>query len=123
MTVKLALLKSGEDVIADIKELVSEDSDKVVSYIFSNPFVIKLVQPQMLTEEYKEEVRKYNISVYPWIPLTEDTDIPVSLDWVVSIVEPAHKLKLIYEERTNARGKNISSDSDSGSNEPNNIDM
>ena len=32
MTVKLALLKSGEDVIADIAEMVVEE--KVVGYIF-----------------------------------------------------------------------------------------
>lgn len=113
MTVKLALLKSGEDVIADIKELVSEETNRVVSYIFSNPCVVKLSQPQMLTEEYEEEVRKYNISVYPWMPLTEDTDIPVSPDWVVSVVEPAKKLKIIYEENANGRTSNRSTDSDS----------
>lgn len=103
MTIKIALLKSGEDVIADIKELISEENNKIVSYVFSNPCVIKLVQPQMLVEDYDEEVRKYNISIYPWMPLTEDTDIPVSPDWVVSIVEPANKIKLIYEQRTNGR--------------------
>lgn len=101
MTVKLSLLKSGEDVIADIKELVSEEDNRTVSYVFSNPYVIKLSQPQVLSEDYDDEVRKYNISVYPWMPLTEDTDIPISPDWVVTIVEPAQKLKSIYEEKVN----------------------
>ena len=32
MSIKLALLKSGENVIADIKELVSEE--KVCGYLF-----------------------------------------------------------------------------------------
>ena len=35
MTVKLALLKSGEDVIADIQEMVV--GEKVVGYIFNKP--------------------------------------------------------------------------------------
>lgn len=40
MTVKLALLKSGEEIIADIKEGVVED--KVVTYIFNNPHIVTL---------------------------------------------------------------------------------
>ena len=51
MTVKLALLKSGEDVIADIREAISEETNKLVSYIFSNPYVVKLTEPQVLMED------------------------------------------------------------------------
>ena len=40
MTVKLALLKSGEDVIADVQEMVFED--KVIGYIFNKPCNIKM---------------------------------------------------------------------------------
>lgn len=104
MTVKVALLKSGEDVIADIKELISED-EKVVSYVFSNPYVVKLYRPEVLMEDNNDSVKKpYNISVYPWMPLTEDTDIVINPDWVVTIVEPAQKLKQTYELNTNGRG-------------------
>ena len=35
MSIKVALLKSGESVIADIKELVSDDN--VCGYLFENP--------------------------------------------------------------------------------------
>jgi len=105
MTVKLALLKSGEDVIADIREAVSEETNKLVSYIFSDPYVVKLTQPQVLMEDSEQpETRAYNISVYPWIPLSDDTDIAINPDWVVTIVEPAAKLKQSYEERMNGRG-------------------
>lgn len=104
MTIKVALLKSGEDVIADIKELISED-EKVVSYVFSNPYVVKLYRPEVLMEDNNDSVKKpYNISVYPWMPLTEDTDIVINPDWVVTIVEPAQKLKQTYELNTNGRG-------------------
>ncbi len=104
MTVKLALLKSGEDVIADIKEAISEETNKIVSYIFSNPYVVKLTQPQILMEESENpETRAYNISVYPWMPLSDDTDIAINPDWVVTIVEPEAKLKKSYEDRMNGR--------------------
>ena len=111
MSIKLALLKSGEDVIADIKEVVSEETNKVAAYVFSNPYVVKLTQPQILMEDTEQsEPRAYNISVYPWMPLTEDTDIVINPDWVVTIVEPANKLKLSYEQR-NGRREEIDSSS------------
>lgn len=102
MAIKLAVLKSGEDVIADIKELVSDD-DKLISLVFSNPFAVKLTVPQLLLEEGATETRKYDVSVYPWMPLSEDKDIAISPDWVVTIVEPAETLKKSYEDRVNGR--------------------
>jgi len=44
MTVKLALLKSGEDIIADVQEMVvgKEPNQKVVGYIFNKPCSIKM---------------------------------------------------------------------------------
>ena len=116
MTVKLAILKSGEDVIADIREAISEETNKIVSYIFSDPYVVKLTQPQVLMEDLEQaEKRAYNISVYPWIPLSDDTDIAINPDWVVTIVEPAAKLKKSYEERMNGRGNyNVSGSNDGG---------
>lgn len=98
MTVKLAVLKSGEDIIADIKELVN-DEGKVISLIFKNPYVVKLVSPQTLLEH--ETDRKYSVSFIPWIPLSHDTDIAVKFDWVVTIVEPTKMLKESYGERMN----------------------
>ena len=116
MTVKLAILKSGEDVIADIREAISEETNKIVSYIFSNPYVVKLTQPQVLMEDLEQpENRAYNISVYPWMPLSDDTDIAINPDWVVTIVEPAATLKKSYEERMNGRGNhNVDGPNDVG---------
>ena len=42
MTVKILLLKSGEDVIAYLKEMVSPD-EKVIGYFLTKPCVFKLI--------------------------------------------------------------------------------
>jgi len=106
MTIKLALLKSGEEVIADIKEIIAEDQ-KVISFLFSNPYVVKLITPQVLMEENETAPeREYKVSFYPWIPLSFDKDIPVNTDWVVSIVEPVEMVKTSYEEKINGRRNN-----------------
>ena len=39
MSVKLALLKSGETVISELKELVSDDT--VCGYLFENPHIVQ----------------------------------------------------------------------------------
>ena len=50
MTVKILLLKSGEDVIADLKEMVSPD-EKVIGYFLTKPCVVKLI-PKDLNNTY-----------------------------------------------------------------------
>ena len=92
MTVKILLLKSGEDVIADVKEMVSPDK-KVIGYFLSKPCVIKLLPKQ--SEGSKRET---TISMYPWMPLAEEKEIPLPTDWVVTIVTPIEKVEQMYKE-------------------------
>ena len=48
MTVKLVLLKSGEDIIADVTEMrVGEDKDaKIIGYFFDKACIVKLKEGQ-----------------------------------------------------------------------------
>ena len=50
MTIKLALLKSGEEVISDIDEMMT-DKKAVVGYYFTNPC------RAILVEQYLQQVR------------------------------------------------------------------
>ena len=102
MSIKVALLKSGESVIADIKELVSDDN--VCGYLFENPHIISYLEPELLTEQ--TETSKLKISLIPWILITSDTKIPVRSDWVITMVEPIEDVKKIYEEKINESNQN-----------------
>jgi hypothetical protein len=108
MTIKLLLLKSGEDIISDIKEMViGEDEDRrVVGYFLNKPCLVKMRDPSLLVEESTEEQKKtaYQVSLYPWMPLSKDSVIPVAADWVVTIVEPIVKLSEMYVEDVLSRG-------------------
>ena len=108
MSVQLVMLKSGEDIIADVKEIKS--SDEVVGYYFEDPLILKLYQPeepQVLNEEgsSKEYSSKINVTFYPWVPLAAESKIPCSADWVVTIVEPVEKLKKLYQKKLDGRDK------------------
>ena len=111
MSVQLALLKSGEDVIADIKEYRDSD-DNLVSYLFKDPFTIKIKTSQLLVED--ESTPKHEVIYYKWISLSKDTDIVVNPDWVVCITDPLDSIRKSYEERLNARRSNDSDQSVNG---------
>jgi hypothetical protein len=101
MAVKLAVLKSGENVIADIKQLV-DDNDKVMSLVFTNPYVVTLLTPQILFESQTHEEYEHKVSFYPWIVFSNDKVIEVDPTWVVCVVDPNEMLKSSYEEKMNS---------------------
>ena len=108
MSVKLVMLKSGEDIITDVKELKSEEG--IVGYYFHDPLVVKMYHPEeptVLNEDGSSREYESMISVqfYPWIPLSEESRIPCSADWVVTIVEPVKNIKKLYQERLDGRHK------------------
>mgnify|MGYP001183820568 CR=1 FL=1 len=105
MSIKVALLKSGESVIADIKELVSDDN--ICGYLFENPHIITYLESELLTEE--TETSKLKISLIPWILITSDTKIPVRSDWVITMVEPLEDVKKMYLEKINGKGSQVNS--------------
>ena len=100
MTIKLVLLKSGEDIIADVTEMaVGEEKERsIVGYFLDRPCVIRMRDPNLIKEEGPQKQSGFQVSLFPWIPLSKDTRIPVPADWLITMVEPAYKLKEMYIE-------------------------
>ena len=92
MTVKLSLLKSGEDVLADIEEMILDE--KVVGYFFNDPCVVKL----LAKDAGNAGKTPCQLQLTPWLPLTQEKKIPVAPDWVITMVEPMPQLKKMYED-------------------------
>ena len=105
MSIKLVLLKSNEEVIADVKELVDED-DKPIFIVLENAYCCKLIEAPVLLAEGKEETgeSQYSVQYYPWMPLSAEKKISIDPSWVVTIVEPSEKVKKSYEDRMNGTG-------------------
>ena len=100
MAIKLAVLKSGEDVIADIREMMVGDEDtpadqkKVVGYYFIKPCGVTLKNKAIDVNESADD--SYELKLFPWCPLTKQEKIPISADWVVTIVDPIDKITEMY---------------------------
>ena len=97
MTIKLCLLKSGEDIIADVSEMNvgKEEERNVVGYFLDRPCVVKMRDPNLVSEDGPQKQSGFKVSLFPWIPLSAETRIPIPADWLVTMVEPAYKLKEI----------------------------
>ena len=89
MTVKVALLKSGEEVISDITEMQVES--RVLGYNLRLPYIVNFSNP--VVENGKTTA---DIQFTPWIPVSKDKTIPIPADWVVTIVEPIDKVMTMY---------------------------
>ena len=104
MSVKLLLLKSGEQVLADTKELRRKDEvpmvDKVHGYLLTKPHKVSANKPLVLTENVDEE-RNVEITLSPWILLTEDKVMTVPKEWVITIVNPIDSIVKMYQEKIN----------------------
>ena len=99
MSVKLVLLKSGEQLISDAKELVKDEV--VHGYLLNNPHKVAAQNTLFLTEENEAPDDNVEIVFSPWILLSSDDDIVVPKDWVVTIVEPLSSVTEMYREKVN----------------------
>lgn len=79
MTVQLVLLKSGEELVADVREIVDKETEKQLSLVLINPHVIAAKTNDMLTFD-------------PWIPLSASREFFVPYDWVVTITQPQENI-------------------------------
>ena len=118
MTIKLMLLKSGEDIISDVTEMCvgTEKERQVIGYYFEKPCVVRMRDPNLIEEEGPKKKSGFSVSLFPWIPLTAENRIPVPADWLITMVEPTAKLKEMYVEDVVNYGKDNkgnSSDDDS----------
>ena len=76
MTFKVLVLKSGEDVIADVQEMMSSEN-QVMGYFLTKPCVVKL--------QAKETNNDVSVRMHPWMPFAREKMIPLSTDWVVTM--------------------------------------
>ena len=109
MTIRLLLLKSGEDIIADVSEMAvgEEEKRRVVGYFLNRPCVIKMRDPNILPTDDEDSAQKagFSVSLFPWMPLAKDERIPIPADWMITMVEPVTKLEEMYLEDVVNYGK------------------
>ena len=101
MSVKLTVLKTGETLISDMQELVSDkEQASPHAYLLNNPHLVKIREKQFLTEDEKND-KKFGIDVLmtPWIVISSDKKIVLPVDCVMTIVEPIDGVKKMFLDK------------------------
>jgi hypothetical protein len=102
MSIKLVVLKSGDQVIADVKEIVKEDVIRGI--LLNKPCRVRAARPMLLTEEESpQDDGDVEITFSPFILLTNDEDVIIPPDWIVSIVNPLDSVVNLYQEKINGQ--------------------
>ena len=97
MSIKLVMLKSGEQLIAEAKELVNDEKE-VKGYLLDKPHKVVTNTPLLLTEEQSND-SSVEVTLSPWILLSEDQEVVVQPDWVITVVQPLPSVIKMYKEK------------------------
>ena len=103
MSIKLTLIKTGEQLISEVKELVPEGQEQVQAYLLENPHTVEINEKQFMTEEEKKDGDfGINVTLLPWIILSQDNQMIVPFDSVLTIVEPLNSVTQLYIDKLKA---------------------
>ena len=103
MSIKLTLLKSGETLISEMKELVAEDKEQAHAYLLENPHKVETREKSFLTEDEKKTGDfGIDVTLIPWIILSADKKVIIPVDVVTTIVEPINSVKQMFIDKCEA---------------------
>jgi|TARA_B100000519_G_scaffold200463_1_gene213664 hypothetical protein len=94
MSVKLLLLKSGEEVITEAKEIVDPNTKEPMGYHLHKPFRLDIVSNDGGIVFNNE--RGYQVSWFPWAPLSKDKDFYLPAGHVLTAYDPLDSISEQY---------------------------
>ena len=101
MSIKVAILNDGTQLLADVKEVTDGESK---SFLVIKPFEIVYQTEMELTEEggcCKSAVKKVGLKT--WLEITNDETFIISPHTVTTVCDPVSDLVGMYEDLTNGR--------------------
>ena len=87
MSVKLLLLKSGEEVITEVKEILDPETKDPIGFHMHKPFRLDIVSN---AEDgiVINETKGYQVSWFPWAPLSKERDFFLPGHHVLTAYDP-----------------------------------
>ena len=82
------MLRTGEEVISTVKEIVEPETEKPLGYHLHKPFRLDIVDSQ--------QSQGYQLEWFPWAPLSKDKDFYLPGSHVVTVYNPLAALPTQY---------------------------
>ena len=86
MSIKILLLKSNEEIITEAREMVDPDTKEPIGYHLHKPFRLEIVSDEGDLVFNRE--KGYQLSWFPWAPLSKDKDFFRPAGHVITAYEP-----------------------------------
>ena len=101
MSIQLVLLKSGEELVADLREIVDRDTGQSMQLVLIKPVRVAVVQQGVLAENANpgESV----LSFVPWLSTSKSEEYFIKEDWTVTICEPTDDIRESYIKNIGVR--------------------
>ena len=101
MSVQLVLLKSGEELVADLREIVDRETGKSMQLVLIKPVRVAVVQQGVLAENANpgESV----LSFVPWLSTSKSEEYFIKEDWTVTICELTDDIRESYIKNIGVR--------------------
>ena len=86
MSIKILLLKSNEEIITEAQEIANPDSKLAIGYHLHKPFRLEIVSDE--GELVFNREKGYQLSWFPWAPLSKDKDFFLPSEHVITAYDP-----------------------------------
>ena len=86
MSIKILLLKSNEEIITEVQEISNPDSKQAIGYHLHKPFRLEIVSDE--GELVFNREKGYQLSWFPWAPLSKDKDFFLPSEHVITAYDP-----------------------------------
>ena len=86
MSIKILLLKSNEEIITEVQEIANPESKQAIGYHLHKPFRLEIVSDE--GELIFNREKGYQLSWFPWAPLSKDKDFFLPSEHVITAYDP-----------------------------------
>ena len=113
MSVQLVLLKSGEELVADVREIIDKETYKPISVVLIKPVRVTVVKQAVLTEGASQPSDSV-LSFVPWLATSKSEEYFIQQDWIVTVCEPQDNIKESYIQNVGVRDDSESTTAEDG---------
>ena len=94
MSIKILLLRSNEEIITEVQELLNPETKESVGYKLHKPFRLEIVSDE--GEIVFNREKGYQLSWFPWAPLSKEKDFFLPAGHVITAYDPLDSITEQY---------------------------
>jgi hypothetical protein len=97
MSARIVRLQNGEDVIADVKEALNDET--LVGLLLTDPYQVFIQSDRIMVEtDSPQKINDVQVQFLPWAPLSEKNEFLLRLEQLVTLYNPHPEILERYNQ-------------------------